>query len=37
MDVFVPTSAQICVGVGDTVRGGETVIAVLDSSDGLRA
>lgn len=37
MDIFVPTSAQICVGGGDRVRGGETVIAVLDSSDGLRA
>ena len=29
MDVFVPLSATLCVRVGDTVRGGETVIAVL--------
>jgi phosphatidylserine decarboxylase len=29
MDVFVPVSATIAVGVGDSVRGGETVIAVL--------
>jgi len=29
MDVFVPLSATIRVGVGDAVRGGETVIAVL--------
>jgi phosphatidylserine decarboxylase len=35
MDIFVPSSAQICVAVGEKVRGGETVIAVLDSSDGL--
>jgi phosphatidylserine decarboxylase len=29
MDVFVPMSAEIRVAVGDVVRGGETVIAVL--------
>ena len=29
MDVFLPMSAEILVKVGDTVRGGETVIAVL--------
>jgi len=29
MDVFLPTAAQITVKVGDFVRGGETVIAVL--------
>ncbi|PYR59574.1 MAG: phosphatidylserine decarboxylase family protein [Acidobacteria bacterium] len=29
MDVFVPLSATIMVAVGDSVRGGETVIAVL--------
>jgi phosphatidylserine decarboxylase len=29
MDVFLPTSAEILVQVGDIVRGGETVIAVL--------
>jgi len=29
MDVFVPITAEIRVKVGDTVRGGETVIAVL--------
>jgi phosphatidylserine decarboxylase len=29
MDVFLPTSAEIRVQVGDMVRGGETVIAVL--------
>ena len=32
MDVFVPASATITVKVGDTVRGGETVIAVLHST-----
>ena len=30
MDVFLPTSATIRAKVGETVRGGETVIAVLD-------
>lgn len=30
MDIFVPSSARITVKVGDTVRGGETVVAVLD-------
>lgn len=30
MDVFLPTSATIKVTVGEMVRGGETVIAVLD-------
>lgn len=34
MDVFLPTSAKICVKVGDIVRGGETAIAVLHSPDG---
>ena len=29
MDVFVPADAEIRVKVGDAVRGGETVIAVL--------
>jgi phosphatidylserine decarboxylase len=29
MDIFLPTSAVITVEVGATVRGGETVIAVL--------
>jgi phosphatidylserine decarboxylase len=29
MDVFVPVTAELCVRVGDAVRGGETVIAVL--------
>ena len=29
MDVFVPPSATLAVRVGDAVRGGETVIAVL--------
>jgi phosphatidylserine decarboxylase len=29
MDVFVPESASLRITVGDTVRGGETVIAVL--------
>ena len=32
MDVFVPANALICVKVGDNVRGGETVIAVLHST-----
>jgi phosphatidylserine decarboxylase len=30
MDIFVPTTARITVKIGDSVRGGETVIAVLD-------
>ena len=30
MDVFLPTTATITVTVGEMVRGGETVIAVLD-------
>jgi phosphatidylserine decarboxylase len=30
MDIFVPPAAKICVSVGDKVRGGESVIAVLD-------
>jgi phosphatidylserine decarboxylase len=29
MDVFLPPAAEILVKVGDTVRGGETVIALL--------
>ncbi len=29
MDIFVPSTARITVKVGETVRGGETVIAVL--------
>ena len=29
MDVFLPTRAKIAVKIGDAVRGGETVIAVL--------
>ena len=31
MDVFVPADARVTVKVGDTVRGGETIIAVLHS------
>ena len=31
MDVFVPDDARVTVKVGDTVRGGETIIAVLHS------
>ena len=34
MDVFLPTTAAITVEVGDLVRGGETVIAVLHSRNG---
>jgi phosphatidylserine decarboxylase len=30
MDVFMPPAAKILVKIGDVVRGGETVIAVLD-------
>lgn len=30
MDIFLPPTARICVKVGDLVRGGETVMAVLD-------
>ena len=29
MDVFLPADAELRVKVGDTVRGGETIIAVL--------
>jgi phosphatidylserine decarboxylase len=29
MDIFVPMSATVTAKVGDAVRGGETVIAVL--------
>ena len=29
MDVFLPTTAEILVKVGDMVRAGETIIAVL--------
>jgi hypothetical protein len=29
MDIFLPTTATLKVQVGQTVRGGETVIAVL--------
>jgi phosphatidylserine decarboxylase len=32
MDIFLPTTATICVAVGDMLRGGETIIAVLHSS-----
>jgi len=32
MDVFVPDDAEVTVRVGDTVRGGETIIAVLHST-----
>jgi phosphatidylserine decarboxylase len=32
MDVFLPRSAEITVTVGEVVRGGETVIAVLHSA-----
>jgi phosphatidylserine decarboxylase len=31
MDVFLPLDATIAVAVGDTVRGGETIIAMLHS------
>jgi phosphatidylserine decarboxylase len=30
MDVFLPQTSHICVAVGQTVRGGETVIAMLN-------
>jgi phosphatidylserine decarboxylase len=33
MDVFVPTTATLLVSVGDAVRAGETVIALLQPSD----
>jgi phosphatidylserine decarboxylase len=36
MDVFVPPEATITVAVGDMVRGGETVIAMLHSKEGSR-
>jgi len=34
MDVFLPPDARIAVAVGDMVRGGETVIAVLHCEHG---
>jgi len=34
MDVFVPLDARLTVRVGEAVRGGETVIAVLHSEEG---
>jgi phosphatidylserine decarboxylase len=37
MDVFLPPSAAIAVSVGQKVRGGETVIAVLHSKNGEMA
>ena len=33
MDVFVPPSATLTVATGDTVRGGETVIARLAAGE----
>lgn len=36
MDVFVPLDATLTVEVGEMVRGGETVIAVLHSQEGQR-
>ena len=30
MDVFLPTDAQLRVRVGDAVRGGQTILAMLD-------
>jgi phosphatidylserine decarboxylase len=30
MDVFVPTDARLCVGVGENVVAGETVLAILE-------
>lgn len=32
MDVFVPADAQLCVSVGDSVVGGETILAVFGSA-----
>jgi phosphatidylserine decarboxylase len=34
MDVFVPLDATLAVSVGDAVRGGETVIAMLHCEEG---
>jgi len=34
MDVFLPLTAMVRVKVGDAVRGGETVMAVLHSGHG---
>jgi phosphatidylserine decarboxylase len=36
MDVFVPLDATLAVSVGDAVRGGETVIAMLHCEEGPR-
>jgi phosphatidylserine decarboxylase len=35
MDVFLPLTAELRVAVGQSVRGGETVVAVLHSGSGL--
>jgi len=32
MDVFVPADAELCVSVGDSVVGGETILAVFGSA-----
>jgi phosphatidylserine decarboxylase len=37
MDVFVPLDATLAVAVGDVVRGGETVIAMLHCDMGPRS
>ncbi len=34
MDVFLPPSASVSVVTGDTVRGGETVVATLSAAPG---
>ena len=34
MDVFVPLTAELKVSVGDRLRAGETIIAVLHSPNG---
>ena len=36
MDVFLPPDATLMVEVGDMVRGGETVIAMLHSESASR-
>ena len=35
MDVFLPTDAHVEVAVGEMVRGGETIMARLTSTDGV--
>jgi phosphatidylserine decarboxylase len=37
IDLFLPTHAQLQVGVGDRVRGGETIVAAWETRAGGQA